>query len=214
MRFLNHILLDGCRFAFIPLIVVLTLVCAGSGGGEQASDFLNRVSFFLFVAPCLLFAFNGFAKRVYRESVVLRYGRKRILIISFVALMFISFILSGISALFVIIAVPSAVDETMWYWLCLICQIFLMGMWFDLLQLMTKRIYAFLLLFLCGMMEFASTFMPIGIQLSNPLVWNYSLFSEPAYTYGTDILKAIAVAAGLYFAKKYILVRRTDFFYG
>ena len=76
------------------------------------------------------------------------------------------------------------------------------------------RIYAFLLLFLCGMMEFASTFMPIGIQLSNPLVWNYSLFSEPAYTYGTDILKAIAVAAGLCFAKKYILVRRTDFFYG
>lgn len=86
-------------------------------------------------------------------------------------------------------------------------------MWFDLLQLITKRVYAFLLFFLCGMIEFASTFMPIGIQLNNPLVWNYSLFADPAYTYGADILKSMAVAVGICFAKKYILVRRTDFFY-
>lgn len=214
MSFLSHVLADGCRLIFLPMMVLLTLVILGQGAGDSPKDFLNNVAFCLYMMPCILAACSVFTKRLYRQTMVMRWGRWKLAAMSYAMLVIRSIILTGILALFAFLAASGDGGEPAVYWLCLLGQVLLICAWFDLLQLLTKDTYAFLILFLCGVVEFANVFLPIGIQIRNPLVWSYGLFSKNTQTYGSDLWKTTVLIAGTCFVKGWLLIKKKDFLYG
>lgn len=211
MKYLRYILADGCSFAFLPFIAVLTLISISYAGASSVKGVFHSIAFCLFLTPCILAACGGFARRVYRQSAVLRCGRKGVLAVSLLTWLASSLAMWGSMALFALLAVPAEGWETPGYWLCLWCQVLLIGAWYDFLQVLTKRMDAFLILFLCCCVEFTNVFLLVGLEANNPLLWNYALFTKDAHVYGPDIDKSLALIAALCAAKGRILVKRKDF---
>lgn len=211
MRYFEYILYNGYRFSLILSMIIFALVCIGNSDADSVRIFMSTTTFSLYVLPCIMLSLSNLLKGVSQNATILRYGRKKIDNFS-TSIVWINSVLYFLLLLFYsVLTFKRNQIETIWYWICLFFQILHMCYLFDFLHMLSKQIYAFLIILVIGFVEFANAFAPAGIDFSNPLLWNYSLFYGNGNAHLGDTIKSIVLIIVISYTKRFILTERKDF---